>query len=407
MWGAPRELWSPALFDETLPRLVAELCPGVPYWPSSAFGGDFPHQVDAGTTSYYGVGAYLRGFDDLRRSGLKFATECLGFANVPEWETLDTIPGGASLRVHHPMWKRRAPRDLGAGWDFDDVRDHYLRHVFGVDPLQLRYADHARYLDVSRRVSAEVMTAAFTEWRRPASSCGGALIWFLRDLWPGAGWGILDSRGEPKAPYHALRQLLQPRWIGITDEGLNGVAVHIGNETSNTMSAELDIALYRNGQHLITRAQRRMEVAPRATITVTAASMLSEFHDLAHAYRFGPLSCDLIVATLVDPGSGKRLQAFHLPYPHLHSAQDSACVLTAQARSSAAEGQYELTVRSTSFARSVHIDVPGYVAALQYFHLAPGDECTVALSARSGTASPLSGSVNALNGRATRIEVAS
>ena len=41
------------------------------------------------------------------------------------------------------------------------------------------------------------MAASFTEWRRGGSRVGGALVWFLRDLWAGAGWGLLDDQGRP------------------------------------------------------------------------------------------------------------------------------------------------------------------------------------------------------------------
>jgi len=163
MWGSPRETWGQPLFDRDLTELAAAWCPDVPYWPSSASGGAFPHQNNVGTTSYYGVGAYLRPLEDARRSGLRFATECLAFANVPPDSTLARMPGGSGTRVHHAGWKARAPRDLGAGWDFDDVRDHYLQRLYGLDPVALRSSDHDRYLAMSRAVSAEVMNATFGE----------------------------------------------------------------------------------------------------------------------------------------------------------------------------------------------------------------------------------------------------
>lgn len=406
MWGAPRELWSPSLFDDTLRHLSAEHCTGTPYWPSSAFGGDFPHQVNAGTCSYYGTGAYLRDPTDARRSGLRFATECLGFANVPEADTLDAMPGGGAIRVHHAIWKRRAPRDLGAGWDFDDVRDHYLRQRFSVDPLQLRYADHARYLSLSRRVAGEVMQEAFSEWRRPLSGCGGALVWFLRDLWPGAGWGIIDSRGVPKGAYYALQAVLQPRWIGITDEGLNGIAVHVGNDSPQHISIQLVLALYRDGQHLVTSAESSLNLPPHSSHSITAASLLGEFHDLTHAYRFGPPSCDLIIATMTNRSDGSQQQAFFLPNPNLHASPHPGCTLTAKAVPTAA-GEFRLHVKSRGFARSVHIDAPGYAPAIQYFHMAPGAELTLPLRARAAPGPALLGTVASLNCAApARIELA-
>lgn len=404
MWGAARDAWSQPLFEEILRDLTREHCPHTPYWPSSAWGGDFPHQTRNGTSSYYGVGAYLRPVDDLRRSGLRFATESLGFANVPEPETLQTLPGGSAMRVHHPEWKRRAPRDLGAGWDFDDVRDHYLALLFKTDPVQLRYSDHARYLELSRRVPAEVMTAAFAEWRRNDSPCGGALIWFLRDLWTGAGWGIIDSHGRPKAAYYALRRALQARWIAMTDEGLNGIAIHVGNERGEPLQCRVEFTLYRQGMHPITSVQHELSLAPRATVGLSAAGLLHEFHDLTHSYRFGPLGSDLIVATLCD-SDGVLSRAFHLPYPELHSARTAGHRLQASARA-LASGGHLLTLRASGFARSVRIDAPGFSSEDQYFNLLPGEEMSVRLRAEGSPASRLQGVVDALNSESpARIEV--
>jgi len=151
-----------------LAGLARESCPDVPYWPSSAHGGSFPHQGNHGTTSYYGVGAYMRPLEDARRAEIRFATECLAFANVPEERTLCQA-AGRSVHPHSSTGVKDALRARpGAGWDFDDVRDHYLTRLFGVDPLNLRYAEHERYLTLSRIVSGEVMARVFAEWRESA-----------------------------------------------------------------------------------------------------------------------------------------------------------------------------------------------------------------------------------------------
>ena len=150
---------------------------------------------------------------------MKFASECLAFANVPDSRPSTRSCGGGRVARAPSAWKSRVPRDGGAGWDFEDVRDAYLQQLFGVDPLALRSADPERYLGLGRAVSAEVMAATLGEWRRRGSTCSGALVWFLRDLWAGAGWGVIDVHGRPKSAYWALRRAFAPRALFLTDRG--------------------------------------------------------------------------------------------------------------------------------------------------------------------------------------------
>jgi beta-mannosidase len=396
MWGAPRDLWSPALFDRTLAELASVHCASAAYWPSSAFGGAIPHAPDAGTASYYGVGAYLRGLDDLRRSRLAFATECLAFANVPADETLQKLPGGSAVRVQNAVWKQRSPRDLGAGWDFDDVRDHYVRALFGVDPSTLRYSDHDRYLRLGREATALAMASAFTEWRRADSGCNGALIWFLRDLWPGAGWGLIDSQGVPKSPYHALRRTLQPVWIGLTDEGLNGLSVHLGNETPRPLHGTLEVQLFREGRHALGNAALPHVLPPRSLQSLPVAGLLDAFHDLTFAYRFGPLSCDLVVVRWQDGASASSSsRAYYLPDPGRHLHPGAPIDLSAKARR-VEEDAWVVTVHSDAFARGICLEAEGYRCDDSHFWLAPGETRTVMLRA-VGKPRPLFGAIHALN----------
>lgn len=404
MWGAPRSTWSQPWFSETLRDICAEVCPDIPYWPSSSSGGAFPHQPDSGTSSYYGVGAYLRPVDDARRSDVRFASECLAFANVPEDAMLARLAVGGLVRTHTPEWKAGVPRDLGAGWDFEDVRDHYLRTLFGVDPVAMRSIEPDRYLALSRIVSGEVMFAAFSEWRRAGSRTTGALVWFLRDLMPGAGWGVIDSSGTPKAAFYYLRRILSSVTVFFTDEGLNGACVHIANDGPEPWTGDLRVQLFRNGEVEIEHGQRTVSVAPRSTFAIGAATLFDSLPDTTYAYRFGAPSHDLVVASLVDASGCVVREAFHFPVGR-PSRQDADLGVSATALPSVG-GDVRVTLRTRRLAQAVSIDVPGFEPDDNYFHVAPGGSREVTLRRTGPTSEFRGGRVLPLNATAgTRIVI--
>jgi beta-mannosidase len=375
MSGAPRDAWRQTLFSATIAARVA--ASGHEYVPSSTHGGAFPHAANAGPSSYYGVGAYLRPLDDARRSELRFASECLAFANIP---ADDALPGGPGVRAHHPAWKARSPRDLGAGWDFDDVRDHYVARLYGVDPAQLRYSDHDRYLALGRAATGEVMAAAFSEWRRRRSPTRGALILFLRDLWPGAGWGIVDAMGTPKACYHAVRRALAPLAVAISDEGVNGLVVHAFNDGPHDVSGAIELALYRGGEVEVIRASRAISVPAHGAIEIPATDFLEGFYDLSFAYRFGPPTADLVHAALRD---ADRVVADAFSFPiGLPSQRELDVGLCALALPAGDSSKRVVEVSTRRFAQNVTIEAPGFDVDDNGFHLAPGQVRRVVLRER-------------------------
>ena len=395
MSGAPRECWAPPLFEVELASLANEVCPDVPYCPSSTHGGAFPFQPNHGVTSYYGVGAYFKPLSDARRSEVRFASECLAFANIPEDETLALLAPGQALRCHHARWKERSPRDLGAGWDFDDVRDHYLSRLFRVDPLQLRYADHDRYLRLGRATSGEVMAATFAEWRRSASSCSGGLLWYLNDLWPGAGWGVVDSTGLPKAAYYYLKRVLQPLAVFVTDEDCNGLLIHIVNESSVAARVSLELQLFRLSTRIGAPVGKQLVLEPDSTTQLDAIDLCEGFMDLSYSFRFGPPSYDLLrVALSADERAAPLAEAFHFPQG-LPNAVAADVGLSATAIPAGAD--WRLQIQCKGFAQSVHIAAPGFVAEDQYFHMIPNSTRVLTLRPRQELNKAPEGTVHALN----------
>ncbi|QHI98585.1 glycoside hydrolase family 2 protein [Xylophilus rhododendri] len=396
MLGLEQPLWRNRLFGEVLPAIGAELRPDLPYWPSSPAGGAMPFQVDAGAAHYFGVGAYLQPLTDARRSGVRFTSECLAFANVPEPETVEGFLAEGQSPIHHARWKARVPRDSSAGWDFDDVRDHYLAQLFGVDPMRLRYADMDRYLALSRLASGEAMRAALAEWRRQGSSCAGAIVWFLRDLWPGAGWGVIDAHGIPKAAWFYLQRAMAPVALFAIDEGVNGLSLHAVNDGPRAIEAEVELTLWRNGEKQVAQGSKALTVPAHGSVQVRGDALFGHFTDSTWTYRFGPPGHDLAHALLRDTATGQAIASdFYFPQGHGFAVQPALGLSATMAP--AGLDHYRLSVRCPRFAQAVAIDAPGFRISHNYFHLAPGEEKTVELSARK-PGSRLRASLKAANG---------
>jgi beta-mannosidase len=382
MLGLDPALANGPLYSELLPARVADAEVDAPYIPNSPWGGALPFRPDHGIANYYGVGAYLRPLQDARLADVKFAAECLAFANVPDEPALEALRAPGGLSVNHPAWKAGVPRDAGAGWDFDDVRDHYLKRVFGVDPVAQRSVDQERYLELSRAVSGEVMADTFGEWRRAGSACRGGLVLWLKDLAPGAGWGLLDHRGEPKVAYHHLRRALAPVAVWTTDEGLSGVDVHVANDRPRGLAARLRVALYRDFEVLVDEAVHDLELGPHASVTLNVEAMLGRFVDASWAYRFGPPTQDLIAVSLEresDGGIELVSQSFSFPAGR-PATPDSADVLGL----SAAIAPDGIRVASRRFAYAVRIRVPGHEPTDDAFSVEPGHERLIGLVPAAG-----------------------
>jgi beta-mannosidase len=393
MLGRPDSAWANAVFDRVLPQACADARPDVPYVAHTPSGGALPFSPDSGVAHYYGVGAYLRGPEDARLSRVRFASECLAFANVPAQETLDeALPVPP---VHHPDWKAAVPRDPGACWDFEDVRDDYLRRLTGADPFMLRREDPARYLRLSRAVTGHLMAGAFAEWRRGASACAGALVWMLQDVMPGAGWGIVDALGRAKPALLALAQVLRPVQVLLSDEGLNGLCVHVINETDKPVAAALSLVALHDGATAVASATQEMLLAPRSNMCLEAATLLRGFFDLNRAYRFGAPSHDAVVATLRRPDGILLAQSCHFPgelFP-----LPGPCTLSALPRRVGAT--WKLDLRSDRLARFVHVEDPAFDAEEGWFHLPPNETRSIVLRPRATGVTAPCGEVHALNAR--------
>lgn len=326
MLGLPPDLWRSPFLDAEAPAAVGDRAVWVPGSPS---GGALPFRVSTGVAHWFGVGGYRRPLSDARTSAVRFAAECLAFSNPPG------------------TW---VPRDNGSDWDFADVREHY-----------------ATLLDrPSAAVVGELMDHVFGEWRRDTSPNRGGLVLWLRDLRPGSGWGVLDSQGHPKPPWSHLRRALAPRAVWLTDEGLDGVAVHLANDRPSPWTGSLRLALYRADDLRLEELAVPVEVPAHGSWSADVEGLLGRFVDVSWSYRFGEPSVTTVVATLED-GSDSPAQAFLFPLgrPSLPHPPDVVTVTRD-------EGSLVMTSRRLLDTVRVVSDSDGMAASDDCFCLEPG-----------------------------------
>jgi beta-mannosidase len=398
MFGLAPGSWESTVLEETIPAVVERVVPGITYIPSSPIGGVLPFEPATGVAHYFGVGAYERPLADARLSGVRFASECLAFGIPPEHSggATETVMGTA---MSDP--KAGIPRDPGATWDFEDVRDFYVRSLFAVDPIAARNDDAELALDLGRAAVAEVMSAVMSEWRRPGSRCAGGLVLAWQDLEPGAGWGLLDRAGQPKAPWYALRRVLDPLAVLLVDEGLSGLMIHVVNDHPRPFRGELRLAAYNDNGLRVEDARQAVDVSAHGATSISASALLGGFRDLTRAYRFGPPTHDVVVATLASAGDEPDREAFYFPLGFARPRRDDIELTATAARPAPNElgpDEWAVTITSKRFAQWVAVDAPGFTPRDSWFHLAPGATRTIRLRGDDPDRDPR-GEVRALNSR--------
>ncbi len=394
MFGMTEDVWRSELFYDVIPGAIDDLSPDTPYFPSSPCEGALPFHNSSGPAHYFGVGAYRQTLDDLHKSNVKFASECLAFSNVPSDRALKKHFGSTAPPPHHPDWKSGVPRDSAAGWDFEDIRDHYIEALYDVDPVKLRYADRDRYIGISQVVTGELMEHVYGYWRSDRSSCGGGLIWFLNDIVPGAGWGYIDSDAQAKPLFYFLRRCWDNITLSFVDRGLDGLDVQVINETGEDLVGTLDVFLLQHARIVIAEGSRSVDVDARGERAVSIDALLGRFFDTTYRYRFGPSKHDVVIASLTLDGDTNPRVACYFPNGHGIRRLERADI---SIRCEAAGEATKITLCADSYLQHVRLFAQNHDFDDNYFHLPPNTEYTIVATPISESNRPFRGVLSALN----------
>lgn len=420
MMGLTLEHLDNAIFDVFLPEIVSKLAPHVHYVRSSPSARGIPFHSGNGPSHYHGIGGYKRSFEDARLFKGRFASECLAFSNVPEDQSLRTFFNGELIPPHHPLWKDGVARDVGSGWDFSDITDFYIDQLFGINAAQCRAIDQQRYLNYCRAATFETIERTLSIFRANSAEGRAALVWNLHDFKPGAGWGYIDTLGQPKSAFYALKNTSQATTLLFVDEGLEGLAIYCVHDGNEALNCTLTLTLVTDDGDVFAQHELPQRLAAQSIVRISVDAFFNRFVDSSYAYRFGPRAFHSCVAQLSAESNLPNLTKTHHLLSNMHQQNlahqpknvivqkiytDSSLThqissdigLQAEATFISA-GCYEVTISSDKPAYYVVIDVPEYTPSQHYMHVLPGFSQTVLITSKNSCALP-HGRVRALNAK--------
>jgi len=196
--------------------------------------------------------------------------------------------------------------------------------------------------------------------------------------------------------WHGMRRAFRQVQVLLSDEGTNGLAVHVINESADNLALRLDVSCLRDGEISVVSGSREIELLARMSASFAATDLFGAFFDTTYAFRFGAPSHDVTVARLVDSATGAEIAtAFQFPRGRMAAMRPArlAAVLERDAKG------WFVNVETHQLAQSVALAFPGYLASDSWFHLASGATRHVRLKALpTANAARPSGTIRQLGG---------
>jgi beta-mannosidase len=212
-----------ALFDELLPKLLADEDPQTDYWPSSPhspldnrYDWNNPHWGDA---HVWEVWHGKKPFEYYRTCRHRFCSE-FGFQSLPEPRMVATYTEAEERNITSYVMEHHQRSGIG-----NQTIIHYMLDWFRL-PTSFEST-----LWLSQIVQGTSMRYAVEHWRRSMPRGMGTLYWQLNDCWPVASWSSLDYAGRWKALQYMARRFYAPLIVsGVEDPERSTVAIHVTSD---------------------------------------------------------------------------------------------------------------------------------------------------------------------------------
>ncbi len=253
------------LILETLPEVLQKHDPKTPYLPNSPWGDEGEgncQSENVGDAHYWNVWHAKEptsngDWTNYAKSTCRFSSE-FGFA----------APAGMAA------WNScLAPEDKGvrslASQFHDKTRkgyETYLKFIAMHFPAPETF-DELVYFGQANQAMA--LTFGIEHWRRQMGHCWGTLYWQLNDCWPTHSWATVDSAGEPKLAYWAVKRSYADLLLSLVRTE-KFVEAHLVSDFMHSVSGILRLQLVTFTGEVLSSA----EISVESPINSTSGSLL-------------------------------------------------------------------------------------------------------------------------------------
>lgn len=388
-WNPDLPWYGGRIYEEILPSLVQDMCPGLVYRQSSPFGGTEQgdcHHGDQHIWLLTHVDTHphyldLWRFTDFR---VKFLSE-FGVMGAMTMETaLSCIPP-EHMRPDDPVWLHHT----------NSCQEHSL--LARMEKKYFGAGQHSpqQFILRSQAIQAEITRHIYQEFRRQKFTCSGLLFWTLGDSYGVHNWSLIDYQLRRKPIYFALKQAMAPLalcirgWDVQNDEGTAAWREHWAkepgkleiwgmNDTRQPRNAQLTWALMTlQGTRL---AEGRKDVCLGANQSVHLADA-----DLS-ALRIDPADAVFRARLAVDGRTVNETHYFFAPFADM-VPRDARVRCQVQP---VAQNQYAVTLTADRFVWMLHLAEPeGTAYAENDFDLWPGESKTITVTTKDEKFAPV------------------
>jgi len=273
------------IYEGLLPQLCATLDPERPYWPGSPYS---PAEGGIVLSSEPTVGdrhtwevwhGQMAPYVEYHKFEGRFVSE-FGMQSHPSLTLLQKTLAPADQHPHSESlaWHNKAGLLMMDG--------HRRLAVYLADTLRVG-TTLADQVYGTQFVQAEAMRYAYQDyrrrWQRPGRrAVGGALVWQLNDCWPSTSWALIDSAGEVKPAWHAVRRALAPLSVAVR-QGADGLRVWVMSSLAEDTPLTLSLQLHDLQGELLGRTRIELVAGANGTTEADVALALPEAHVVATA----------------------------------------------------------------------------------------------------------------------------